>query len=116
MYTVKVIQAPEVVYDDYDENFCKELESIVLINGDTAINGLEISINIEGTDEGNFISFKDKNNSEIKLKDSSYLFPFIEIEQDINDILEKLAQATFYEQLGKEGDEYTSEEILSWNF
>ena len=114
MYTIKVIQAPKVIYDDYDDNFCKELESIVSINGNN------FTINIEGTDSGFFISYKNKDNKNIKDKDSIDFNEItdidIELEEGVNNILEKLAYATFYEQLGNEGDEYTSEEILSWSF
>ncbi len=114
MYTIKVIQAPEVIYDDYDENFCKELESIVSINDNN------FTVNIEGTDSGFFISYKNKDNKNLKDKDSIDFNEITDIEIDFEDdvisVLEKIAYATFYEQLGNKGDEYTSEEILSWSF
>jgi hypothetical protein len=112
MDTIKVIQAPEIIYDDYDENFCKELESIISINGN------DITITIEGTDNGFIISYKNKDNRNLKYKNSIDFNDIsdIELEEDINNILEKLAYATFYEELGKEGDEYTSEEVLTWVF
>jgi hypothetical protein len=112
MKKIKVIQGPEIIYDDYDDNFCKELESII------SIDGKDITINIEGTEDGFFISFKNKENRNLKDKNSIDFNEIsdIPLEEGIDKILEKIAYATFYEQLGNEGDEYNSEEILSWSF
>ena len=113
MYTIKIIQSPQVIYDYYDRNFCKELESII------SINGTDFRINIEGTQDGFFISYKNKDNKNIEDKDSIYFNEKtdidIELEEGVNNILDQLAYATFYETI-KEGDELTSEEILSWEF
>ena len=40
----------------------------------------------------------------------------IQADEDILKILEKLAYATLYDELGKEGDEFTSEEVLEWDY
>ena len=113
MYTIKIIVSPKVVYDYYDRNFCRELESIV------AINETDFKINIEGTQDGFFISYQYKDNKNIDDKDSMYFNEItdigIELEEGINNILDQLAYATFYETI-KEGDEFTSEQILSWKF
>jgi hypothetical protein len=45
MYTIKVIQGPKTLF--FDEKNGREMESIISINGDTEINGIEIWLNAE---------------------------------------------------------------------
>ena len=127
-YVIKVIQAPKALF--FDENNGREMESIISINGDTEINGIEIWINAEESPKGSNFYFRNESNREIMLKNSSLglVFqsgtlmeidvddPIYDIQQDIYEILEKLATATLYDELGKEGDELNSEDILNWEF
>ena len=115
MYTIKVIQGPKTLF--FDEKNGREMESIISINGDTEIKGIEIWLNAEESSKGSNISFKNESNKEFKLKDSWDISSYdIEIEQDIFDILEKLANATLYDELGTDGSEFSSEEVLEWEF
>lgn len=113
MYTINVIQGPKTIYDNYDEDFSKRLESIV------SIEEINYTIDIEGTDKGFYISYHDANNKVIKDKSSWDFDEKTHVDnilgKNINDILEKLAYGTFYGEI-QQGDIYSSEEILSWEF
>ena len=60
-YLIKVIQAPKALF--FDENNGREMESIISINGDTEINGIEIWINAEESRKGAIFSYKDEGTS-----------------------------------------------------
>jgi hypothetical protein len=114
MYRIRIIQAPKTLF--FDETDGREMESIISINGNTEVNGIKIWLNIEESRKGTTISFKDENNREFKLKDSLNVNDLFDIKQDIYEILKKLAYATLYDELGKEGNELNSEDILEWDY
>ena len=81
------------------------MESIISINGDTEINGIEIWINAEESRKGVIFSYKDEGNREFMLKNTLDVDTIYDIQQDTYENLEKLATATLYDELGKEGNE-----------
>ena len=111
MYTIKVVQAPEVIF--FDEKEGRDMESII------SIDDRKIKIKAEEWDSGEIINYYDINENKKIVGspvDSMWEDEEIQADDDILIILEKLAYATLYDELGKEGDEFTSEEVLEWDY
>jgi hypothetical protein len=115
MYKIKIIQSPKVIY--FEKNERKEVESIVSISGETPISETDIFVNSEENSFGAEYTFKNENNKKIKLSGALDvdIDNDIVVNEEVYDILEKLAVATLCDELGDIGEEFTSEEVLSWD-
>jgi hypothetical protein len=115
MYKIKIIKSPKLVY--FEKNDRKEMESIVSITGETLINGINIIINSEENNIGAEYTYRDINNKKIKFV-GNWDFDSkndIAVDEDVYEILEKLAVANLCNELGQDGEEFTSEEVISWD-
>lgn len=108
---MKIIKSPETI--SFDEEDGREMESVI------SIDDIEIKINAKESFSGSNFIFKNVKENKIIKELNHWSFDeneYVEVENEIYDILEKLGYATLYDQLGNEGEEFNSEEILTWEF